>query len=269
MNTEALGSRIKEYEALASQKLMPRLPIIIRADGKNFHNWTKGCKRPYDERLQNLMDEVTKKLVEETHSVVGYTQSDEVTLILWNPDPKSEPYFGGRVNKLNSVVASMASAWFNKLVPTYLPEKTKLAYFDCRAFAVPSLAEAVDVLIWRELDSTKNAISMAAQSLFSHKELQNKNGSEMQEMMFQLKQVNFNDYPSRFKRGAYFRKQNISRKFTKEELESLPEKHAARLNPDLLITRNVVRSLELPPILKIKNPVEVFFFNSEVETYDE
>ncbi|HNC59764.1 MAG TPA: tRNA(His) guanylyltransferase Thg1 family protein [Leptospiraceae bacterium] len=269
MNTTTLGDRMKQYEALADQKLMPRLPVILRLDGKGFHAWTKGCKRPYDERLQNLMDEVTKKLVEETHSLVGYTQSDEITLILWNPEPKAEPYFGGRVNKLNSVAASMASAWFNRLVPDYLPEKTKLAYFDCRAFAVPSMIEAVNCLIFRELDATKNAVSMAAQSMFSHAELQHKNGSEMQEMMFNDKRVNFNDYPSRFKRGAYFKKQLLIRKFTAEELENLPEKHGARKNPDLLITRSVITKLELPPILKIKNPIEVFFEGKEVELYSE
>lgn len=259
MNTTSLGERIKQYESLADSKLMPRLPIIVRIDGKSFHSWTRGCRRPFDERLQELMDNTTKLLVEETHSVLGYTQSDEITLVLWNPDMKAEPYFGGRVNKLNSVIASMASAFFNKLVPTYLPEKTKLAFFDCRAFAVPSLMEAVNVLIWRELDATKNAISMAAQSMFSHSQLQNKNGSEMQEMMFQQRGVNFNGYPDRFKRGAYFKRQLVSRKFTQNELLNLPPKHEARSNPELRVTRQVMKKLELPPILKISNPVEVFF----------
>lgn len=84
MNTSTLGDRIKKYERFYDSELIPRLPVILRLDGKSFHQWTKGCVRPFDERLQNLMDETTKKLIDETHVLLGYTQSDEISLLFYS-----------------------------------------------------------------------------------------------------------------------------------------------------------------------------------------
>jgi tRNA(His) 5'-end guanylyltransferase len=201
----------------------------------------------------------TKHLVESTNAIVGYTQSDEISLILYTENPATQLFFDGRIQKLTSVVTSMATAFFNRELPKALPEKAdKFAYFDCRVWNVPSTVEAVNTLVWRELDATKNAISMAAQHYFSHKELQNKNGKEMQEMLFQ-KGVNFNDYPSFFKRGSYIRRVHKAVKFTFDEICNLPDKHEARVNPDLVVERSVVERVELPPITKIVNRVDVFF----------
>lgn len=265
MENDQLGTRLKNYESFYNQRLLPKLPVVVRCDGKNFSKFTKGLKRPYDTRLQDLMDEVTKFLVEETNSIVGYTQSDEITLILYDyGKPNSEIAFNGKINKLNSIFAALATAKFNKLLSAYLPEKAnKLPVFDCRAFNVPLLEEAVNCLVWRELDATKNSISMAAQYHFSHKSLQNKNGKEMQEMLWKEKNINFNDYPTRFKRGAYFKRVVEERTFTASELETLPAKHEARKNPYLKIKRSIVKQIHLPQITKIVNRVDMIFFDAE------
>lgn len=266
-----LSDRMKLYENIgAGQVLMPNLPVMVRLDGKAFHSWTRGLGRPYDERIQTLFDEVTRFLVEESNAVIGYTQSDEITLILWNyGKPESQVYFDGRTSKLTSVLASMATAKFNALVPAYLPAKAdRLAYFDCRVWNVPDEAEAVNCLIWRELDATRNSVQMAAQSLYSPKQLHKKNAAEMQEMLWQ-KGVNWNDYPARFKRGGYFQRQLTERKFTAVELSQLPPQHDARKNPDLLIERHIIRQLELPPLLKVVNRVGVIFYDEEARSAGE
>jgi tRNA(His) guanylyltransferase len=263
-----LSDRMKLYETIgAGQMLMPNLPALVRLDGKAFHSWTRGLRRPYDERLQDLFDAVTRFLVEESNAVIGYTQSDEITLVLWNyGKPESQIYFDGRAAKLTSVLASMATAKFNALAPEYLPEKMgRLAYFDCRVWNVPDEAEAVNCLIWRELDATRNSIQMAAQSLYSPKQLHQKNTSEMQEMLWQ-KGINWNDYPARFKRGGYFKRRLIERKFTSEELEALPPLHEAHRNPDLLIKRHVIDRVELPPLLKVVNRTGVIFYDEELRS---
>jgi tRNA(His) guanylyltransferase len=259
-----LSDRMKLYENIgAGQMLVPNLPALIRLDGKAFHGWTRGLRRPFDDRLQFLFDEVVKFLVEESNAVIGYTQSDEITLILYNyAKPETQIMFDGRVAKLTSVLASMATAKFNSLVPSLLPEKS-LAFFDCRVWNVPSEQEAVNCLIWRELDATRNSISMAAQSLYSHKQLHQKNTSEMQEMLWQ-KGINWNDYPARFKRGGYFQRQLVERKFTVEELGTLPPMHDAHKNPDLLIKRHIIRPLELPPLMKVANRVDVIFNGAQL-----
>jgi tRNA(His) guanylyltransferase len=250
-----LGTRMKIYEAAETERcLMPGLPIMIRLDGKSFSNFTRGLEKPYDTRLMAAMIKTTTFLVEELHAVIGYTQSDEISLIL----DTHEPIFRGRVQKLVSVVASMCTEAFARFKHTHL--STKLghpAYFDCRVWNVPSQEEAVNCLVWRELDATKNAIASAAHAKIPHKALQGKNGSQMQEMLFALHGINFNDYPANFKRGTYVRSMRIEQPLA--STENLPEKHHARQNPNLTLVHTQVAVLELPQLSKIANKVGVIF----------
>lgn len=266
---DALGDRMKFYENLeAGRRLMPLLPVVARMDGRSFSQFTRDLARPYDERLSRLMVETTRLLVKETNARVGYTQSDEITLLLYSEDPNSQIYFDGRLHKMLSQLAAQTTAVFNFLLPRFLPEKAKnlsperLPTFDARVFQVPNLTEAANAVLWRELDATKNSISMAARCHYSHKELMNKNGSQMQEMLF-AKGVNWNDFLAFFKRGTYIQRRTVKRRFHVEELEKLPEKHEARKNPDLEIERTDYLVLELPPLSRIKNREGVLFFGED------
>lgn len=258
---DSLGNRMKFYERLVSdQRLMPLVPVCCRIDG-----FCKGLKRPFDERLSNLMAETTKHLVTQSGAKLGYTQSDEISLIWYSEDWKSQIYFDGRVHKMTTSLASMASVFFNLQLPNFLPEKVgKMPTFDARVFVVPTLEEAANYILWREQDATKNSISMAAQSQFSHKALQHKNGSEMQEMLFQ-NGTNWNNYPNFFKRGTYFKKSLVKIPFTVDEIEKLPANHAARKNPNLIVERQVISKLDIPPLGTISNRVGVLFGNEPVQ----
>ena len=257
---DQLGDRMKLYESFeAKRTLMPGLPIVARLDGKSFSKFTKGLSRPYDKRMSDLMIKTTKFLVEYANANCGYTQSDEISLVWFSEDPKTQPYFGGRIMKMVGELAAKASVFFNRELPNYLPEKAdQTPTFDCRVWNVPSLEEATNTFLWREWDATKNSISMAAQHYYSHQELNGINGKEKQELLFQ-KGVNWNDYPTFFKRGTYVQRQRKMIKFSATELEKLPTKHAARTNPDLEIERNVVETLSLPPLesLFISERIEV------------
>ena len=261
---DVLGNRMKGYEnTTCGTRLFSRIPVIARLDGKGFSKFTKGLQRPYDERLTNFMVETTKYLVKETNANCGYHQSDEITLVWYSESHESKIYFDGRLFKMISDLAAMASVYFNRELPNYLPEKAHLMpRFDCRVFNVPTIHEAANTFLWRELDATKNSISMAAQHYYSHKELEGKNGSEKQEMLFQ-KGINWNDYPSFFKRGTYIQRKRQLTKFSTEELERLPEKHQARLNPDLMIERWTINKVDMPPLMTVKNREEVILFGAE------
>lgn len=266
-----LSDRMKLYENIgAGQTLLPNLPICVRIDGKAFHSWTRGLARPYDERIQLLFDETTKFLVEETDAAIGYTQSDEITLILYNgAKPDSQVFFDGRQSKLTSVLASMTTAKYNALVPELLPEKKdRLAFFDARVWTVPSEREAVNVLVWRELDAIRNSVQMAAQSVYSQKQLHQKGHNEMLAMLHQ-KGINWDDYPNRFKRGGYFQRKLIQRKFSADELDKLPLMHDARKNPDLMVIRHIIEQLDLPPLLTIANRVDVVFRGCAPEPFSD
>jgi tRNA(His) guanylyltransferase len=264
-------TRMKDYEKLfTSQKAMPQLPTFCRIDGKAFHTWTSDLKRPYDERLSKLFVYTTKFLLEETGARIGYTQSDEITLCWYFEDYKSQLFFDGKIYKLNSMIASLTTGYFNNLVNNYPskgwgvridPEdikyrkpnaeggckKRELAFFDCRAWQVPNLDEATNVFLWREQDATRNSISMAAQSVYSHKELHGKSTKEMQEMLHK-KGINWNDYPTFFKKGMYLTRQ--------KKVDAISESGNVEVKCQ---ERTFIKELEIPRLGSIANRVEVLF----------
>ena len=227
---DALGDRMKEnYENRSKTYLTRRTPCIIRLDGKAWHTFTRGFKRPFDEILHESMNETVKYLCANIQGCkIGYTQSDEITLVLTDFDTlTTDAWFGYSVQKMCSIAASMATLAFNKyfreLVDNYLKSdawvnhyweedvekygntlKTAVergALFDTRCFSIPE-SELVNVVLWRQQDATRNAIQMLGQTHFSHKQLDHKNTDQIQEMLFSQKGINFNDMPTEFKRGV-------------------------------------------------------------------
>ena len=266
MKKDNFGDRMKMYEnQTCGIKMLPRIPVIARLDGKGFSKFTKGLKRPYDERLSNLMIETVKYLVKETNANCGYTQSDEITLMWYTDKPDSSIYFDGRLFKMIGDLSAMASVYFNRRLEEFLPEKAdKMPRFDARVYNVPTLDESVNSFLWREQDATKNSISMAAQAFYSHKQLMGKNGNDKQEMLFE-KGVNWNDYPALFKRGTYVQRKRVITPFTIDEIEKLPAKHNARKDPNYCVERWVIDDINLPPLSKIDNKVDVIVFGEDVK----
>lgn len=202
---DEFGNRMKMYERVDTGRRAERgLPIVARLDGKSFHTFTKGLKRPFDLRLTNLMIETMLFMVERTGADLGYVQSDEISLTWYVPENSPAEYlYGGRFQKMDSLLAAMCTAFFNKQLAAALPEKAEaMPVFDCRTFNVPSVDEAVNAFVWRQQDCLKNAISMAAQSMFSHKSLQGLSGKEMLEKMAAADFV-FTDTPAAFRHGTF------------------------------------------------------------------
>lgn len=201
-SVDELGDRMKGYEYSYRYYLPKRLPVMIRIDGKAFHTYTKGFKKPFDEKLANAMWETTKYLCENIQGCkMGYTQSDEITLLVTNYEKvTTDSWFDNNLQKMASVAASLATAKFNEEIHKLYPEKG-LALFDARVFVVPH-NEVVNCLLWRQLDASKNSISMVAQANFSHKSLQGLNGNQMQDKLWKEKDINWNDLPVWQKRGA-------------------------------------------------------------------
>lgn len=258
--SNSLGDRMKLYEGMETQrKSMPYLPLCARLDGKAFHSFCHSLQKPYDTRLSSLMVDTTKFLVESTGALVGYTQSDEISLLYYTENHRSQLWYDGKFQKICSVLSGYASSFFNKKLPEVLPEKADaLPVFDCRVWNVPTREEAANVFLWREFDAVKNSISSLAQAHYSTKELHGKNSSEKQDMIIEIGD-NWNNHPVVFKRGVYVQRRLESRVFAPEEINRLPELHAARTNPELEIQRSIVEMVEVPPLSKVVNRVGVLF----------
>ena len=223
MDTSDLANRMKEYEKRNQYYLQKRTPVAIRVDGRSFHTFTKGFKRPFDDILMKSMQETAKYMCENMgNAKFAYIQSDEITIILVDYDTlETDCWFNYRTDKLCSISASMATMAFNKffeanvknyirnimpniltpLAETYMKAAEKGAMFDARCFNIPK-EEVTNLIYWRQLDATRNSIQMVGQANFSHKELQNKSCNMIQDMLHEQKGINWNDYPTVCKRGS-------------------------------------------------------------------
>jgi tRNA(His) 5'-end guanylyltransferase len=224
---DSLGNRMKEfYENIPKTKLVRRTPVAIRIDGKAFHTFTRGFKKPFDRILMTSMQETMKYLCENIQGcVLGYTQSDEITLILIDYQKlTSSAWFDYEVQKICSISASMTTLAFNKSfklevdylftqINDYAPYDEKAymqtlfkaldrgAMFDARCFNIPK-EEVCNLIYWRQLDATRNSIQMVGQANFSHKELQNKSCRDIQDMLMMQKGINWNNFAIDEKRGS-------------------------------------------------------------------
>jgi tRNA(His) 5'-end guanylyltransferase len=240
---EILGDKHKKYEAATETFLMPGLPIVARLDGRGFSKFTRGLQRPFDQQFVECMSEVTKQLVKEFHADVGYTQSDEITIAFSNQDLDNESLFSGRVQKLVSIFAATASVHLNKQI-WRLPAKQQSMspIFDCRVYQYPNLQLAAESCLWREMDATRNSLTMATQHYYSHRECHGAGFSRKHDMLHE-KGVNWNNYPRHFKRGTYFAVNSVERVLTPEELAKIPEK----FRPTGPVIRSVCSELDLEP----------------------
>jgi len=216
---DALGKRMKEnYEQRTRTYLPRRTYTIIRLDGKAFHTFTRGLDKPYDLDFMDLMNVTCKYLCENIQGCkIGYVQSDEITLVLTDFDRIStDAWYDGQVQKMVSVAASIATYKFNKYMTLLVDmcekhkfsdndNRPKLALFDARVFTIADPTEVENSLIWRQKDAVRNSITMTAQSLYSHSELEFKNQNDMQEMIH-AKGKNWNDIDEGFKRGRTYTK---------------------------------------------------------------
>lgn len=233
---DSLGDRMKTYEAVPKVKLVRRMPVIIRLDGKAFHTFTRGFVKPFDAVLMKTMNDTMKYLCENIQGcVLGYTQSDEISLVLIDYQTlTTDAWFEYSVEKMCSIAASMATLAFNKTwrknvdewaaerIPDWYEGGTNnpesidqdvlkqaesydsrfdRALFDARVFNVPK-EEVMNCLCWRQQDAIRNSIQAVGQANFSHKQLMNKSCNQIQDMLFVERGINWNDYPVPCKRGT-------------------------------------------------------------------
>ncbi|KAI1404444.1 glycoside hydrolase family 55 protein [Hypoxylon fuscum] len=185
----SLGDRMKQYEAQFESKLPPSSPVVLRLDGHNFSRFTAQpyFRRPFDTHIHNAMISTCSDLILNyfPRASVAYTQSDEITLVF----PEGVQLFNERLQKLNSLAASYCTVRFNAHLAAWFPDvkDVKLlgtAHFDARFFAVPSVEEALNCILWRcRGDAVRNGISAFARTLFSQSQMQGKTSAELVEMM--------------------------------------------------------------------------------------
>lgn len=260
---DALGDRMKAYENKSRIYLDRKTPVIIRVDGKAFHTFTRGFEKPFDDILEKAMKNTMTYLCENIQgAVLGYTQSDEITIVLIDyQEENSDAWFGYNLQKMASVAASMATMAFNKffdsevrkwayenqsstnvnnLRSVYYNATLKGAMFDARAFSLPKF-EVVNCLIWRQLDAIRNSIQAIGQSQFSHKELQNLNCDEIKEKLISERGLNWEEYSDYHKHGICCVK--VEKEFVNDEGQKYTRKKWELEDIDFLKEKTFIKEL--------------------------
>lgn len=259
---DALGDRMKGYENQSRIYLDRKTPVIIRVDGKAFHTFTRGFEKPFDEVLEKTMKDTMKYLCENIQgAVLGYTQSDEITIVVIDyQQENSDAWFGYNLQKMASVAAAYATLEFNRRFKTYFDDwKFEQGYpnalwdgnttsqywhyinaiengavFDARAFSLPQF-EVVNCLIWRQLDAVRNSIQAVGQANFPHKELQSLNCDQIKEKLAIEKNCNWEKLRQYQKHGiccikvekqlmTYAGQPYVRKKWTFKDIDFLKEK---------------------------------------------
>lgn len=211
-----LHERMKQYEAVSQTYLMRRTPVIIRLDGVAFHTFTANFDKPFDVVFCTAMRMTTSYLVNHIQGcVLGYTQSDEISLVLQDYKKlDTDAWFGYNIQKLVSVSAKMATDEFHRAFDnaTCGIDDKKCIYvywsamrdnnvgFDSRCFNLP-FEEVNNYLIDRQQDAERNSINLLAQQYYSQKELDGIKSNELQNKLFTEQGINWNNLPYYQKRG--------------------------------------------------------------------
>lgn len=215
-----LDERMKKYEYVTRYYLMCRTPVIVRIDGKAFHTFTKGMKKPFDSVFMKSMQNTMKYLCENVQGcVLGYCQSDEISLLLIDYENlESCAWFDNNLSKIISITSSMASLYFHKVFyknvfkycvenninkeynDLLIDKSNTLQFFDARAFNLQK-EEVNNYFVWRQQDAIKNAIQMIGRTYFTHRELDNKNGKDIIDMLDSIG-INYHSYSTCEKRGT-------------------------------------------------------------------
>lgn len=225
---EELGSKCKSYESAGMKVYDTNSYIMVRVDGRAFHTLTRKLEWPYDTGFANCMFEATIALVEEFNAMIGYTQSDEITIVI-APQPINGLPFGGRATKIETIAASIASVAFNHAMIKYLPRKFEEGarpVFDARSWSLVTLELVKENIEWRKHDATRNSIS----NLFCSKFGRGAGASDGLSSLDKLHKLNessvdWSKMPEHFKHGVYFARVEMLVTLSKEDLEAIPEKH--------------------------------------------
>lgn len=203
MIRDDFGDRMKAYEAVTDTRLAALTPVVIRVDGRAFHTLTRKLEKPFDRLFMQVMDHVTLELCKQVPNCrFGYVQSDEISLVLLEPSVHSQQWFDGRLQKILSLTAAIASTEFRLHLldllnvthenasewGPYIP-LAKGALFDCRAFSIPE-RDVCNYFIWRQKDCRRNAVLSMAQHHIGKKQI---HGMDVRNLMSRLYSMGFSE----------------------------------------------------------------------------
>jgi tRNA(His) 5'-end guanylyltransferase len=225
---------MKEQEIYREIKTPISSKLIVRVDGRNFHQLSKvlNLKKPYDKEFIKSMVKVGKDIFKEFSPLFIYTFSDEINILFENIP------FNGRIEKINSVLSSLASSSLTySLLNNYSLSKNEERNlenlipisFDSRIIPITN-EQVCSYFKWRQDEAFRNFVNSyghwALKEKYGGEKLKEKlNGfsiGDIHEYLFKEKNINLSTLPSLERRGIgiykiQIKSKNINKKTNKEE----------------------------------------------------
>ena len=224
MQFKNLEDKCLYYRSLSDYRLLPNSYVIVMIDGRSFSKLIKNkFEKPFDNHFIDMMNETAKYVCENVQGCkFAYVQSDEISFVLTDFDtPTTDSFFGNRLCKIQSIIASLATAKFNQLMFLYNMEynpiinpgetikNTKLIQFDCKCWNVPSFNDVFAWFLYRQIDCVRNSKQQTAQAYLSHKLLLNKETDEQIKLLLEEKGIDWNCLSNNKKYGRFVWRQKV------------------------------------------------------------
>ena len=228
MQFKSLEDKCLYYRGLGEHRLLPNSYVMVMLDGRSFSHFVKNkFQKPFDDDFIRMMNETAKYVCKNVQGAkFAYVQSDEISIVLTDFDtPTTDAFFGNRLSKLHSIIASLATAKFNQLMyqyrfdklvdfSGYAPklttnevveelEKFPLYQFDCKCWNVPTYNDVFAWFLYRNIDCTKNSKQQTAQTYLPHKELVGKTTDVQVGYLKETKNIDWNDFTPNKKWGRF------------------------------------------------------------------
>ena len=233
MQFKNLEDKCLYYRGLSDYKLLPNSYVLVMLDGRSFSHMVKNkFLKPFDDNFIRMMNETAEYVCKNVQGCkFAFVQSDEISLVLTDFDtPTTDAFFSNRLCKMQSIIASLATAKFNQLMASYhfdkmwdegYPpdlsvddicnkiEELPLYQFDCKCWNVPTYNDVFAWILYRQNDCIKNSKQQTAQTCIPHKELLGKNTDEQIALLKETKGIDWNLFPNDRKYGRFIWKEEV------------------------------------------------------------
>ena len=202
-----LEDRMLKLRDVTSQlKLDKSLPVLAMIDGRSFSKLIKNkFTKPFDPVFMDTMNQVAAYVCKEIQGCkLAYVQSDEISFFIDATDQEETPFFEFRLCKLLSIIPSIATGMFNKLLGSQL---NKPVEFDCKAWNVNNYNDVFAWFLYRQLDCIKNSKAQTAQTYLPHKQLTGLSANDQIKKLLDEKGIDWNTFEPGMKYGRFIWKE--------------------------------------------------------------
>jgi len=207
-----LSDRMKKYEEVHNYTILSRLPIVVRAEIRNFSRLTRNLENPYCPELWRIMREAMLSTVMDIEGALfSYHHNGEMNFVLRGIETDSPDFYGNRLQKICSTIASLSSINFMKhfMASDDPPDILGEAVFEVNVIALPNIVETMNYLLWRQQIAVSNAVSAAVEYEMSKEHghetvlsLNRKSVAEKKDLLYNECNISFEEYPKFFKLGC-------------------------------------------------------------------